>query len=124
MRCWTHRETEALGVCRSCGRGLCGDCAGAAPGQLVCGDACRAARTRLHQLLAKEAWRSELTYSLSAVATGSFTLFCLAVVVTEKGPTTRIVFGGLAAMFAALSVLRFVQARRWKGLLKAELRRD
>lgn len=54
MRCFEHREREAIGVCRACGRGACEACV-IAGGELACSDACRArldeaASTRAREL--------------------------------------------------------------------------
>ena len=40
MRCFQHRETEAVGLCRACGRGACPDCAAEVEGGLACRGRC------------------------------------------------------------------------------------
>lgn len=36
MRCYEHREMEAVGVCQSCGRGVCEECQVIRQGQVLC----------------------------------------------------------------------------------------
>ena len=36
MRCFTHPEAEAVGICMSCGKGLCAECAEEYEGSLYC----------------------------------------------------------------------------------------
>jgi hypothetical protein len=36
MRCYVHRDADAVGVCRSCGRGLCPACAAEVGTALAC----------------------------------------------------------------------------------------
>ena len=45
VKCYSHRESDAVGVCRHCARGLCGACARDYGEGLVCSEAC-AARLR------------------------------------------------------------------------------
>ena len=40
MNCFNHREKPALGICKSCGKGLCGDCLVELPNGLACKDSC------------------------------------------------------------------------------------
>lgn len=40
MNCFNHPLKPALGICKSCGKGLCGDCLSVVPDGLACRDAC------------------------------------------------------------------------------------
>jgi len=40
MKCFYHPERDAVGVCKSCGKGLCGECAAEVGGKLACKDKC------------------------------------------------------------------------------------
>jgi hypothetical protein len=40
MRCYYHRDQEAVGVCKSCGRGLCAECAADIGKGLACRSRC------------------------------------------------------------------------------------
>ena len=40
MRCYNHPDQEAVGICRSCGRGLCPGCAAEVEKAVACRDRC------------------------------------------------------------------------------------
>lgn len=40
MKCFVHQATDAVGVCRACGRGLCAECAVDLPVGLTCAGKC------------------------------------------------------------------------------------
>jgi hypothetical protein len=40
MRCYDHRDQEAVAVCRVCGRGICGTCAVQVGNVLACRNRC------------------------------------------------------------------------------------
>ena len=43
MKCFYHHATDSVGVCRSCGRGLCPACLTEFPEGLACKDSCETA---------------------------------------------------------------------------------
>jgi len=49
MKCFYHRDREAVGLCKSCGKGLCGDCQTDLGQGLACKDRCE---DRVRSLLA------------------------------------------------------------------------
>jgi hypothetical protein len=40
MKCYVHRPADAVGICRSCGRGLCPECAAEVGTALACRQRC------------------------------------------------------------------------------------
>jgi hypothetical protein len=52
MNCFRHRNATAVGVCRACGKGLCGDCLVEVPYGLACRDSCEERAAALHALIA------------------------------------------------------------------------
>jgi hypothetical protein len=40
MRCFVHIDSEAVGLCKNCMRGLCSDCAADLPAGLACAGRC------------------------------------------------------------------------------------
>jgi hypothetical protein len=40
MLCFTHRDTQALGVCKTCGKAVCSACLRQVEGGIVCSEAC------------------------------------------------------------------------------------
>ncbi len=51
MRCFYHADREAVGTCKSCGRGLCRECAVEFPKGLACRGRCEADAEALIQLI-------------------------------------------------------------------------
>ncbi|MFC2004750.1 hypothetical protein ACFLUY_00835 [Chloroflexota bacterium] len=50
MKCFQHPEKEAIGVCQTCGKGVCRDCYLEDGGVLYCSKACAPESSRLHVL--------------------------------------------------------------------------
>lgn len=53
MRCYRHRDTEAVGTCKSCSKGLCGFCAVEVGHSLACRDECETDVAAIDQVVAK-----------------------------------------------------------------------
>lgn len=53
MNCFRHRHTDAIAVCRSCGRAVCDRCCEESGTEVVCGHTCRQERERSYQLDAR-----------------------------------------------------------------------
>ena len=51
MKCFYHRDIEAVGICKSCNRGLCGDCAAEIGEGLACKGRCEDTVAKLLSLL-------------------------------------------------------------------------
>lgn len=51
MRCFYHEDREAVGTCKSCGRGLCRECAVEFPKGLACRGRCEADAEAVIQLV-------------------------------------------------------------------------
>lgn len=50
MRCYQHGDGEAVGCCRSCGRGVCRTCAREGEEGLTCSDRCQELARANHQM--------------------------------------------------------------------------
>jgi hypothetical protein len=53
MRCFVHREAEAVGTCRACNKGICGSCAVDLGHSICCKGHCEAKATVLNAQLAQ-----------------------------------------------------------------------
>lgn len=40
MKCYNHHTTDAIAICKSCGKGLCQDCAAELPNGIACKNKC------------------------------------------------------------------------------------
>ena len=71
MRCFYHQETEAVGVCKNCGKGLCSSCAVDLVDGLACKDRCEAKALALIDCIkATLSWRSEAVVGGILLAVG------------------------------------------------------
>ena len=55
MRCFVHREAEAVGTCRSCNKGLCGSCASDLGHSISCRGDCERKANTLNSQVAQSA---------------------------------------------------------------------
>jgi hypothetical protein len=51
MKCFTHRESDAIAICRSCGRALCPDCIAEVGRSCACKNRCESDVKRLSEML-------------------------------------------------------------------------
>ena len=72
MKCFYHQERDAVGMCKSCQRGLCPDCLVDVPPGLACRGRCEADVAAVNLILerSKLAWqKAGLAHGRNAVAT-------------------------------------------------------
>jgi len=53
MKCFTHPETDAVGMCKNCYKGLCSACAADVGDGLACRDMCEASVISLNRQIAQ-----------------------------------------------------------------------
>ena len=53
MKCFTHRGSDAVAVCRSCGRALCPDCIAEVGLSCACKNRCESDVARFNEMLAR-----------------------------------------------------------------------
>lgn len=51
MNCFNHTDRVAIGICKSCGKGLCPDCAAQRANGLACKDSCEARVDLLNRII-------------------------------------------------------------------------
>ena len=51
MNCFNHAEKNAIGICKSCGKGLCAECLVALPNGLACKNACEDRVTLINRII-------------------------------------------------------------------------
>lgn len=70
MNCFNHPQNPAVGICKSCGKGLCVQCATELPNGLACEDACEDRVSLINHFLDLQArTTSILQHLLRVVAT-------------------------------------------------------
>src|SRR5512135_2199519 len=68
MRCFYHRDAEAVGVCKNCGRGLCSSCAAEVENGLACRQRCEEEVRALNRITNRSKTAYEKTSSAYARA--------------------------------------------------------
>jgi hypothetical protein len=53
MKCYYHRDVDAVGICKSCSRGICGECAAEVGDSLACMVKCVESVAELDRLVAR-----------------------------------------------------------------------
>ena len=123
MRCHTHREAEAVGVCKSCGKGLCPDCAVDLERGLACRGRCEADVRALIDLVDRSLAQLDRSAKLLGSARGIYRGLGGFLIVMA------LVFGGfhfvwddgggflaiVAAAFLVFGVLLLVMTRKLPG---------
>jgi len=51
MNCFNHPDKSAVGICKSCCKGLCADCLTALPDGLACRNACESRVALINQII-------------------------------------------------------------------------
>ena len=124
MRCFVHRDAEAVGVCRTCGRALCPGCAAEGRGGLSCRGRCeaeleattawilrtRAAEGRTGQILAK----TSAVYVRQAWFMGVFGIAFL-VLGLVMGGVAAWAFGFLAALLLVSGAINARSAQSFRA---------
>lgn len=113
MNCFNHSDRVAVGICKSCGKGLCMDCAAQRTNGLACKDACEDRVDLLNRVIDNNALTLAAaryqTKSVGVVATimGIVVLGFAVIVSTSPGwGLMASVFGCLGVMLLALGVTR------------------
>jgi hypothetical protein len=74
MHCYFHRDLEAVGICKNCGRGLCPACAAEVENGLACRQRCEEEVGALNRITS----RSKTAYEKTSGAYARTALFYLA----------------------------------------------
>lgn len=117
MKCFSHSDVDAVGVCKSCGKGVCHSCARVESNGVVCSDACAQSwmdmftlqeNTRQIQKRFQKSGASMKTPIATGAIGGILAAMGLAFIVTgdAKGQPLVIMGSGLLAISVVLAVLR------------------
>ncbi|MGH8046727.1 MAG: hypothetical protein ACREKL_05740, partial [Chthoniobacterales bacterium] len=53
MKCFTHSQADAAGICKSCGRGLCHECVAEVGLSCACKNRCEADVARINDMVVR-----------------------------------------------------------------------
>lgn len=118
MNCYNHPEIDAIGVCKSCSKGVCRECVVDLDKGLACKNSCEEDVRALNELLAKTKTAYQKTgkaYSNNAIIYvllgGLFLILGLASAATEMtGMAFLMIPAGL--IFTLGAVFNFINGRR------------
>lgn len=121
MKCFKHPESEAVGTCKQCSKGMCPACAKDIGMSIVCSTECEAAtkliRTMVEQnkvvypIAAKTHTRNGLMFALMGFV---FLLFAI----VQIGTVLSVFTGCLGLVMLIGSVFYFANGRKYAKLAK------
>ena len=106
MKCYYHRESDAVAVCKSCGRGLSPEFAVDVGPSTACKDRCEVAVAELNTIIE----RSKTVYSKtgSAYRRGAFSILALGLIFSGLGVLPIIVSGNYELSFMGVIGVIFI----------------
>ena len=105
MRCFYHHDADAVGTCKSCGRGVCPSCAAELPNALACRQRCEDEVRALNLIIARNKTVHEKT-SGAYVKTAVFYAAVGALLVAAGAANWQ----GMAWMLLPAGIVCFVAA--------------
>ncbi len=120
MKCYKHPDKNAVGVCSTCGRGICRQCAVTSMGKLICRDCSEVSEARTPTTLKAYNLMGAITGLLGAVNTiliGSYliTLFLYLAPLGIAFPPAQTYIVGITASVVASFLLLCGSYLIWKG---------
>lgn len=119
MNCFNHPGQPAVGCCKSCGKGLCADCAAALPNGLACRHACEERVALINQIIDNNQ-KIIMAANVQVRSSGLFILligvaFCLFgfLPLLVSGDTGTLFMGILGLFFAAYGVFRLLKKSQY-----------
>lgn len=115
MNCFNHPDQPAVGICKSCGKGLCAGCAATLPNGLACRSACEERVTLINQIIDNNQ-RVIFAANAQIRSAGLFILllgaiFCLVgfLPLLISGDRTMLFMAVLGLCFAAFGIARLMK---------------
>ena len=125
MKCFNHRELDAIAVCMRCGRALCSECIGDVGGMVACLGRCEPGIAATLQLLQSSRQRIELqapvyrwlAYFLYVIGVGSLGFAAFVGFSGNFGPPEGLLVGwGLIAVIGGVVSHRHAKTLQSKDL--------
>jgi hypothetical protein len=113
MKCFKHPQADAVGTCKHCSKGVCGECASDTGFGIVCGPPCQEELRSIKTLLERNKKSYALvakTHSRNALWLALIGLAFIAFGMIQRGNVFLPVLG---AIFLLGSVFSFLAARRY-----------
>jgi hypothetical protein len=116
MHCFYHRDASAVGLCKSCGRGLCGNCAVEYAEGLACRGRCEQAVTEVIALIERNrravVGSGRVVYMFPVFFSFLGIMFVVAGLMMPRAGSFALAFGGA---FIVLGLVYGFWVRRVQG---------
>lgn len=109
MKCFQHRQADAIGACKNCGRGLCDGCLADLGDGLACAGRCEKQVAGINAMIARSAGSSKTGLVAGIGMSATFFLFGLYVFMQWEASAFGIfcmVLGGFYFLLCAVPLLR------------------
>lgn len=106
MNCFNHRSEGAVGICKSCGKGLCPACATEVPNGIACRDSCEDRVNLLNRII--DANSKTLAIANKQMRSGAILLLSLGLCLLATAGLSIAAHDLFFAMFIGTSGLLFV----------------
>jgi hypothetical protein len=117
MRCFYHRDLDAVAACKNCGRGLCPDCAADVGNGLACRGRCEAEVLSLNRVIERNKTAYEKTsaaYRKIAVFYIALGAFCLLGALLDWRGFGWVLYPA-AVVFVVSALVHFSTSRRFEA---------
>jgi hypothetical protein len=125
MNCFNHRDRSAIGICRSCGKGLCEDCVAEVQNGLACKGSCEARVKLINRTIGvypqimragrRRSWVVALLFAVLGLASVVGSAFEYA---EADDPSLPWFLGVMGSVLLVLAILGLWQASRYPRLDK------
>ena len=112
MNCYNHPELPALGICKSCGKGLCRECIAEVPDGLACKNHCEDRVIFINRII--DTNKQALTAANVQVRSGTVFMVLTGLIFCAFGFIPYFVYGQKGAIFMGLVGIVFLAS----GLLR------
>ena len=124
MKCFQHREADAIGTCRNCSRGLCPECV-AVGAALTCKGRCEGEWGVVDRGLKLARARTKVALKAAAVVTFALAASSFYLAGFTRAPfEVQVFLVGIGIAFCLVGLLRIRQVIRWKRADPAADRAD
>ena len=115
MKCYRHQDLDAIGICKSCSKGVCPQCAALVDGSIACINACEDDVATLNYMIARgnKMYKNlDKQCRKSIIINGIGGMFFMGLGMYFSDRTMSSLLIGLGLIMLVISFVSFVQSRR------------
>ena len=106
MNCYNHRQIAAVGICKSCGKGLCPECVEEIPNGIACKATCVERARLINQII--DTNRQVLSAANIQIKSGTIFIIIMGILFCAFGIIPFWVTGKTSTLFFAVMGLLFL----------------